>query len=442
MSKLLDKLSPPSTKSELDLFTVPPTQVAVRRNFWDEVHLKNPCTNEGPFEFHLTPDIYMIDLSKNYILLRLQIVKGDGTDCQATEAQNVWNGDLVAPVNLLGKTFFKQVKIFLNGKLISDSGDNYAYRSFIETELNYGSSAKESQLQAALYYKDVQPIDSLQNAGWISRLKRTKNSTEFEIMAPIHADLFLQERYLLNQCDLRICLYRNSDAFCLQSYAANQNYKIMVKNMSLFMKKVEVVDGINTAIETMLRTASAKYPIRRTQVTTLHITENRRSTPLNSLFSGALPRRLVVGLVDAEAARGHMAKSPFNFQHFNVTEIKVSSGTNIVPSTPYKLNFADGDNYMRAFVQMFEGLGTGSDDRGNMISLNDFKTGSALFVFDLGSDGADATHWELVREGSTSLEVVFNNQVPQGGIDCIVYAEFDGLLMIDGMRQAYMDYSV
>uniref|UniRef100_A0A915HS71 Uncharacterized protein n=1 Tax=Romanomermis culicivorax TaxID=13658 RepID=A0A915HS71_ROMCU len=27
---------------------------------------KNPCTNKGPYEFEISPDIYMLDLSKNY----------------------------------------------------------------------------------------------------------------------------------------------------------------------------------------------------------------------------------------------------------------------------------------------------------------------------------------------------------------------------------------
>lgn len=36
--------------------------------------------------------------------------------------------DSVGSINLIGKTFFKQVKIFVNGQLISESGDKYAYR--------------------------------------------------------------------------------------------------------------------------------------------------------------------------------------------------------------------------------------------------------------------------------------------------------------------------
>jgi len=120
MNKILDEYSSVCSKSELELFTVPPTQVAIKRSFWTEVYLQNPCTNEGPFEFKITPDIYMIDVSKNYINFVFRILKADGSNCQITNANNVQSGDLVAPINLFGKTFFKQIKIFINGKLISD----------------------------------------------------------------------------------------------------------------------------------------------------------------------------------------------------------------------------------------------------------------------------------------------------------------------------------
>jgi hypothetical protein len=121
MSKFIDELSTPSSKTELDLFTVPPTQVAVRRSFWSEIQLQNPCTNEGPYEFHISPDMYMLDLSKNFIYFTARILKADGSDCAINvQADGSLAGNVVAPINLLGKTFFKQVKVYLNGKLISD----------------------------------------------------------------------------------------------------------------------------------------------------------------------------------------------------------------------------------------------------------------------------------------------------------------------------------
>jgi len=90
------------------------------------------------------PDMFMLDLSKNFIYFMLRIVKSDGSACTITQNTKApLQCDLVLPINLLGKTFFRQIKVYLNGKLISDRGDRYAYRSFLETELNFGSEAKK-----------------------------------------------------------------------------------------------------------------------------------------------------------------------------------------------------------------------------------------------------------------------------------------------------------
>src|SRR5437867_3392387 len=128
---LVDSLSVPSTKSELDLFTVPPTQVVIKKGYWDEIHPTNPVTNEGPYEFRIPPDPHLLQLSKNYLYMKLSITKTDGSALKADDA-------LVAPINLIGKTFFKQVKMYLGGKLVFDSGDKYMFRAFMETELNFG----------------------------------------------------------------------------------------------------------------------------------------------------------------------------------------------------------------------------------------------------------------------------------------------------------------
>jgi len=87
----------------------------------------------------------------------------------------------------------------------------------------------------------------------------------------------------------------------------------------------------------------------------MHITENRRSTPLNSLFSGILPRRIVVGMVEAEAARGSIKKNPFLFNDFGLSEIKITSRNLTVPSTPFKFSF-ENNKLIRGYLQMYDGL--------------------------------------------------------------------------------------
>lgn len=454
MSKLIDKHSTLSSKAELDLCSVPPTQVVVKNSFLAEVHLQNPCTHGGPYEFRIPADAYMLNLEDNFLYARVRIVRADGTPIvrpQAAQPNALPNpipaiiGDTVAPINLLGKTFYKQIQLFLGSKLVFDSGDKYAYRAFLETELNYSRESKATQLQMALYSKDRPPteLQTADNLGWAARRESFVEGGWVEMAAPIHADLFMQNRYLINQTELRMKVWRNSDAFCLMTIGAPAHqYKIEVDRMIFYVRKVEVADNFNLAIDAALtENASVKYPIRRIQMSHITITDNRRTTPLNSLFTGTLPRRIVLGMVAAEAMLGTYNTSPFNFQPFSIRQIAITCGTTTIPATPYDLDFAN-NQFLRAYIQLFRGMGMYKVDRSNAIDVGSFKSGCTLFVFELGPDSPDSGGWDLAKEGTVSLDIQFGAALPAGGVEVIVYAENDSLLMIDRARQVFMDYTV
>ena len=202
MSKLLDSLSSTAIKSELNLFNVPPTQVVVENSSWREIQLRNSCNNQGPYDFYLAPDPQMLNLTKNYLLMEIKITKED--DTALIHTVGAANEDpLVGPINMIAKTFIKQVKLSLNGVEVFDSGDKYAYRAYLETELNYGLDAKASHLQASIYSRDTPSasIDTAQNTGLTARATYFRTSVLVQVMAPIHCDLFSQSKYMLNNVE-------------------------------------------------------------------------------------------------------------------------------------------------------------------------------------------------------------------------------------------------
>src|SRR5581483_2223291 len=109
MKRFIDSNSAASTKSELDLFSISATQVAVKRTFTDVIHTANPVTNEGPYEFRIPADPNFVHLSKQYVYFQLRIVRANGQNLvgQGNDADPA-----VAPINAIGKTFFKQVKMY------------------------------------------------------------------------------------------------------------------------------------------------------------------------------------------------------------------------------------------------------------------------------------------------------------------------------------------
>ena len=140
------------TKSELDLFEVPPTQTSVEHGYWEQKGLTSALTDQGPYEFAVSGagDEY-IDLANTYLFVKAQIVADDDTALDA--------GADAGPVNLWMHSLFSDFSVSLNEKLVSPPTSLYPYRAYIETLLSYGPAAKESQLTGVMWYKDTRELN-------------------------------------------------------------------------------------------------------------------------------------------------------------------------------------------------------------------------------------------------------------------------------------------
>ena len=74
------KGSPECVKSELELFSLPPTQIAIESGQWVEFHPLSNVFDGGPVEFHIASSgEEYIDLSQTQLYIKVKIVKSDGT---------------------------------------------------------------------------------------------------------------------------------------------------------------------------------------------------------------------------------------------------------------------------------------------------------------------------------------------------------------------------
>ncbi|KAL0151604.1 hypothetical protein M9458_053087 [Cirrhinus mrigala] len=78
---LIHNMSEECIKSELDLFTVPPTQTAIEKNAYIEVPPLSAISDTAPLEFFIagTGEDY-IDLNNTLLFLRVKITNPNGTD--------------------------------------------------------------------------------------------------------------------------------------------------------------------------------------------------------------------------------------------------------------------------------------------------------------------------------------------------------------------------
>uniref|UniRef100_A0A915I2N4 Uncharacterized protein n=1 Tax=Romanomermis culicivorax TaxID=13658 RepID=A0A915I2N4_ROMCU len=80
-------------------------------------------------------------------------------------------------------------------------------------------------------------------------------------------------------------------------------------------------------------------------------------------------------------------------------------------------NFLQRDSKEQMPKPLFETLDMAKDNEGNGISRLNFKNGQCHLAFDFTPDEDDSGHWDLIRDGSTSIELMFADRIPYAGIE-------------------------
>jgi len=379
-----------------------------------------------------------IDMAKTQIMVKAKIVRSNGDDLDAN--------DQVGPVNLTLHSLFSEVDLKLNDTQINSANNTYAYRAYLETLLSYGPDAKDSQLTAALYYKDTAGHldvthttgNGATNAGLAKRQSFFADGRVVDMIGNLHSEICAQERLIPSDVGLRVRLIRNKDAFCLMSQ--NADYKMQIIECKLLIHKVKVSPSVFIAHAKALERSNAKYPLRRVIVKTFTVSAGNLDFSQENLFSGQLPNRLVIGFVENEAFNGVCRKNPFHFKHFDLTQLKVYiDGQQNQQVAPLEVNFQN-NQYIQAYLSIFQGLNKLGRDEGIDISREDYASGYTLFAFDLSPDRDDCGTLNLTREGTVRLDAKFQSQL-QTTINVVVYAEFQNLLEIDRSKNILFDYS-
>jgi hypothetical protein len=96
--------------------------------------------------------------------------------------------DFTGVTNNLLHSLFSQCNVSLNGTIITQAGELYNYRSYLETILTYGSDAAASHLTNAFWYLDngdMLPCDptaaDAKSKVFITRWNRIKQSKQVQL---------------------------------------------------------------------------------------------------------------------------------------------------------------------------------------------------------------------------------------------------------------------
>ncbi|XP_071035346.1 uncharacterized protein F54H12.2 [Parasteatoda tepidariorum] len=426
----------PSVKSELDLFLMPPTQTAIEKGQWSEYHPISNIHDGLPIEFNIsgTSEEYL-DLSATQLYVKVKVLKDN---------KPLPENEKISPCNLFFHSLFSQVDVMLNDRTITSSSNTYAYRSYIETLLNYGSDYKKSFLTSECFYKDTaghldETDPSKENEGLKKRSSMIAKGKVLEMIGNLHCDLFYQDRLLLNMIDLKLKLIRNKPEFCLIS-PENAKYQIAIEHASLFVRKVKVSPGVLLGHAKALEKTTAKYPIDRVLCKMYSIPAGSFSFSQDNVFLGQLPKRLVLACVDNDAFNGTYTTNPFNFKHNDVNFIGVYVDGNPVCHKPLTPNYED-DQYIRSYNSLLLGSERLSSNKGIYINRDEFSKGYTLYSFDLSPDLCDGSYLNLIRQGNLRIELKFSKPLPKT-ISLFVYSEFNSIIEVTKSRSVICDFSV
>ena len=431
--------------SSYDYFNVPPTDVTSRESFYSKTYPIGNVGHGGPLEFALKSNkADYIDLSQTFLELSLKILKANGTAPVAPAGgAAVAPASKVFPVNYVSAALFKDVEVYIGNKLISSSDGHYPYKAFIELILSFRKSVLESFGKLGGYYKDDNDYNDVtdfggadHNTGAKARFDLTKFGRSFQLICKVHNDLFNQYKKFPGDIDIKIRFIRNEEDFALMAHTPTQLYKIEIEDAVLHVKRSTLEEVFLNEIDNARKPDKLmKFPYRRVELKYSTQGPNKSILQENRMISnGELPKRIIVGLIDARAFDGHLNHNPFNFQNFGLTDIVLQRGKDISPFCEMsKLDYVN-NKFFEAYLAMIYGTGRLFANDPVSISPDDFKSGAALYCFDLSKNGSNAHSFELSESGTINVIATLAAPVAHG-IVMIMYNEFDSMLALGPSNQ-------
>lgn len=262
------------------------------------------------------------------------------------------------------------------------------------------------------------------NSGYTLRNEFIKNSRTFDFYIPPTCDILQSDRLLHPSISLRLKFTRSSDAFSILS-PENDQYRIEIEDLKLYARYISINPNIiNSHAEQIEKKNPLIYPVNRTLMKSYNIPEGETSTYISRMFSGILPKSVVIGFVNSRAFHGTQKLNPWNFKHYDVSNCSVKMNGENVPLEPYTPNFRD-DNYIRDYCEFYRNIGIDVNENcGNIVTPDMYKGGCFFSAYDLSGDQCNMLHRHETQTGNIDFQCLFRTPLPES-VTVIVYASLE-----------------
>lgn len=377
------------------------------------------------FEFPNMDPMYLQMVSCR-LFVAAKIVRGDGEDIDSLT-------ETVFPINLMGPSLFSAVNVELQHSQQPDlSTNNFPYKCYLETLLTFGSDANRTHLPLVGFYPDSADLfDNLENnnLGAFARKVITRNGRRYEMVFPLLNDFLRCEKQLIPRVFMKVTLSRSHPKFYLMATRDN-DYSVKLVEVSLTCNYIENTVAIYRMHQNLHKNSPVRMPFTKVKLQNFDIPENYPAKTFK-ILDGALPKIIIVGMVESAAYHGAVNKNPFRFQHFYLEEGYLRVSGEVVPARRYKPDFSEENpSFYREYSEFLTNIGLWFDNAGCFITPELYGKGCFLMAFDLTSDRCAGFHHHEKKMGTVDLELVFRRNTEEN-ITVITYSIYDACAKID-----------
>ena len=422
-----------SLRSELSSMKLPATDVSClySADYMKVFPLQALTDSFAPLEFVITSDsASFIDLSNSYLHLVCRLKKANGT--------SIPTDDTVAPASHFFSQMFKNLEVFVNDKLVSDSSNLYPYVGYMHRLLTTPQTLKDTKLKNEFWIPDATPdsyADST-NAGYVKRKTRAAVSKPFSMLGVPASGIFTQEKWFPPMTTIRLVLRRSSPEFCLNRPTlthgdppADINYKIEIDEAVFLVARKPINYKIMERLHRMYDNGETyKYILNDAQVKVFNIPSGLSSCTSEAILLGKVPKQIIIGLVKSAAINGDLRYSPMNFQPYHLKEVCVNWAADSIEQRIIPLSFSGtGTTAQDSFLLALSSLEKTAANPllGNGLSVDNYKNGNVLVAVELLPSMSDAL--SVNRRAQVKLSLSFRQPTAEA-ITAIVYCLYQNIL--------------
>jgi hypothetical protein len=378
-----DKQSMEGTMSDLSsIFTLPLTDVTTTNVKTVEYYPVSSIDKKAStLEFNLSSSDNYLDIAS--LLLSITGKFNPIEDDTKKPANNVIKKFTF--VNLLLHSLIEKIEIFVNNKEVVNMS-NYGIAAYLNLLLNANDVERKTSLRTQGFIPhEVGKSDDLTSAlsgGLLERSNLMSDSKLVHLMGPLLTGLTSQRKFLIPGLNIRLKLHLQKNPFYILENNVSPFYKFEMTAASIRVKHIEIPVQIKYGLEKTALKENFVYVLPNFSVVTRYIPTGAQAFTFENL--GHIHSRCYVLFIDSKAVEGHPQLDPYKFEHFNVTSIKLSRGTE--QFSYENINFPNKD-YGEIYLELLRCLGSSTVP----LTPEEFEKESCIFPFNLTLSNPNAS---------------------------------------------------